>query len=848
MGITITGPDPSAPQWPVKLLVGDVLTAPGGYDVVGAADTPAGISTVMADSSDATYVRQSIAVDLFRMKAQSYSIPPGARVTSMYMQGRVSAVETPTHPNRVVSYAIGDMTGPGGTRKQNPPPNFIFINSPITTQTSPGRSNLANGGVITQADLERGIYAEFGLHTSYGLSNGSVIRWYDAWLSLHYDMAPTAVITTPSGVWDVSPSPQVSWDYSDDFKPQIAYRVQILNASSVVVYDSGIIQSSETVHQVTENLTNGSYTAQVLVYQEEVGPVQGAFPAKNWATSAFTIDLFKIGAPTISTSQVNEHIDIGLDLNVNLLNFDQSTFDNGPWDWTALTAVTISQETTIVKSGTRALKGTMTAASSQTGLASRVVPAVAGGVYAAGAFMRPGTGSRNMSMGLTYFDSVGTQLATASTTVSVASGSWATRVTHKSTAPANTAYVRPLVTVAGANTEVFYVDEAGIWKLDAIGDPVPTWSRGGFHHPSLNVLSADDSTFEGSGTTWVATSAGGTWVRSTTQARRGINSARLMKTTAGAGDVVARLGSTTFATVFQDRWWLVWSIYSAAVRTVGMRLVWYDAAGAVLSTGTITTTSTLNAWKEVSGQVIAPANTASMTVEKFVMAAAQNEAHYFDAVSVYESNPLAGYQPGYYPSTDPHPTLFVEYTKDNGVTWVPLLSQAIDQTSSSMAVQDYEIPSGQVRKYRAKLATTENGVALDSDWATSGNSSIVLKQAWLHAANDAAGTSKQFIYDGHGRSEDMNQNAELVRVEGRMYPFAEFSASESGQLKAEIKLDNDADKADLDAIFHAGSEVVFRDQRGRGVRGVMNLSYEDEWWGYSASVNIQFSGEQPGRV
>lgn len=1017
----------------VNLLPVSQKTAPAGFTVVPAS---ASAVTVLGDGNDLTYVRQTAASSYFRFKVGTTSLPAGARVVYARAVCRASRSGV---TNRDWLCSLGDSAGKNGAEADNAPTIHDALTGVVRQITAPARAVLSNGKPIDQAAISAGLYVVFGMNTS-GKAPANAQGTSSALVELSYDTAPTATVTGPSGVVNDSASPLVAWDYADDLQPQAKYQVKIIDGSAVTVYDSGLVASGDTFHQVTAHLADGTYTASVLVYQAWGGP-GGDFPALAPATSAFTLATLPPPIPnvhqtktplslnllagddttfaaspgawalavasgsyapdptvryagqnslhvtysvsgghltyrrnldtadlaacpvkftghvrarlsdpsvviqayctvnyynaadqlmgrselvpfqitnsdtwqdvvvssqvfpplaatyfTVDFTLVNQAgvvvdfylaapcltFDDGTDMptvpnpstaavsvtsyassDVNLLGYDDSSFDNGGGSWQSLTNLTLGSTASPVRDGTHAGVATLTAASGSIGLNDGYWW-VDGTKFqwTPGAFIHVRAKNTGHTQTAQLVIRAEEWIAASSTWVRTDYAGPVTTLVPGAyvpipvTAPHSNFGQGPFLTLllklSGNSGDVFYLDDA---YLGTDAGVQRAWSRGGLVYDGLNLLSYADSVMADPNN-WVANNVNSTVSVDAGHALYGPTSLLATRITA-SGDIDAHLGNGIVLPIDPaQRYAITAAIYSPTVaRTFRIYVFGYDAGFNQIGSASFAVTSIIGKWTPL----ILSMNPAStfptskyLSISLYVVGAAVNESHYFDGAAIAkfpDSTPL-GWRPGLPPDSDIAPTVLLEksdgdYTVFRPVGAVALLDE--DGRYRPVAVfPDYEIKSGKARTYRASLTETVNGIYLQSAYSDPQVQTVTLAQVWMHARGDVAGTLAHFLYDGAGRTSQRGAQSQATVVEGREFPFAEFSTQSTGQVAVTLQLASAADQVALDALAASRAEVVFRDQRGRGASGTMGqVSYQDTSFGTVATFTLALSGDQP---
>jgi hypothetical protein len=717
---------------------------------------------------------------------------------------------------------------------------------------------MSDGHTFTALAMQKGVFIVWGLNTVYGhLANGA--DWMQAQLRYTYDMPPTCNITYPAsgGTISDSPAPIVTWDYFDDFQPQSRFRAIITNTGTqAIVADSGIVVSSNTFWDAPNNLPNGNYRVDVLVYQAwDDEATSGLFPALAYASSTFTVAVLQPGTPRIAAANIGEHVELTVYPDVNLLDYDASSFDRSALSWSELTNCTVSTSGAPLLDGTSSGRVNITAtASAAAGHRKFGVPAIPGLSYKAKVSYDPlALSGRQGRISIKFFDSSWTQLQYGTvgyTTLTI--NSWNACTITNQIAPANTAWVEVVLefatTTAGDN---IYVDDVGLWH-EAGTTSFPAWSRGGFFETTPNLLSYADSSFETDDWIWQQDPGQTTTtsVVSQTQKAHGLQSLRINKTAAGTGNVGLRLGDgTAYLPVTPNTIYnFFWSVGgSVAGKTSGFGMQWYDANYGFIS-GVYSTAAVTTSQASHLGTLTSPSNAAFGIPILNIANAIFGENYYFDALSITPPPAYNSYWQGAFPATDTAPTVLIEYSDDAGLTWITLSEFLTTINVDNYAVEDYTIKSNVQRQYRVSLYEIENSLQLQSQYSSIASATLVLSHVWMHIVGQEAATSWNFVYDGGGRTRVIGAQPALVPVEGSPYPFAQFGVQNTGQIQVSLHLDNQADINALEGMALSKALVSFRDQRGRCAIGTIgDLSVDDATYGVAeeAKFTLQLAGIQP---
>jgi hypothetical protein len=148
---------------------------------------------------------------------------------------------------------------------------------------------------------------------------------------------------------------------------------------------------------------------------------------------------------------------------------------------------------------------------------------------------------------------------------------------------------------------------------------------------------------------------------------------------------------------------------------------------------------------------------------------------------------------------------------------------------------DYTLASEQVYEYFVRT-WGENETYNDSVIISA---SITLKGVWLHDVTNPS-TIHNFKFDGGGRSQDLQVQANYMQFAGREKPVTEFGEHEHNSISVTLNmLKKSVDLNVLDSIIRAKNTLCYRDGRGRRIFGTAtSLPTDDEFYGYEVDFKI----------
>jgi len=241
---------------------------------------------------------------------------------------------------------------------------------------------------------------------------------------------------------------------------------------------------------------------------------------------------------------------------------------------------------------------------------------------------------RSVRVGVEWFDSSGVSLGavTENTAAANSTSAW-TRHVYTVTAPANAVFLRVQLHVlsALANDRIAFA-ALQVEQAASVNNYQSARSvRIQFAADRVNLVTNPSAEVNVTG--WTPTNAA--LVVDTTQFLYGTQSFRLTASSA-ANMSMATAAGTGGIPVTALRFYTVsaWGFKpSGTARQIRVDIIWYTAAGAVISTSTGTPVlEVLNAWTRASVSVLAPATAAFAAVVVNVLAAGNTEQHYFNGV------------------------------------------------------------------------------------------------------------------------------------------------------------------------------------------------------------------------
>lgn len=263
----------------------------------------------------------------------------------------------------------------------------------------------------------------------------------------------------------------------------------------------------------------------------------------------------------------------------------------------------------------------------------------------------------------------------------------------------------------------------------------------------LNLLATNDASVEGGIGNWVS-AANATLAQDATQAAGG--SFSLKMTSVAAGNMSARLGTGLYAASNGNPFTGRASFRPAITRNCMVSLLWYNAAGALLSqSDSVATSCPAGAWTALVVNGTAPVNTAWVGLQVTEQAtAAAAEVTNVDLMGIMPGTNSPWSRGGLDTSvidgsngnTISTATFEVQRSYDNGVTWetaVTSLGTRFNPSTQLVQAGDWLVRPNTAVKYRARITATDGTYTLTSAWsAPSTAATVPVTDFWLkHPSN-----------------------------------------------------------------------------------------------------------------
>lgn len=268
------------------------------FDKAGGAATAA---TALADDDDLTFISKATAVAGLASVLLDFgttTIGTAQRVKQVRMRARV---ETPNDSGRL-NFFLGSRVD-----NQNYFHSATAIRGEvsISTITGPFQTSAPNGEDWSQASINglRGRFTEFNDSTN-------VAEIYEAYIDIDIANQPSITVSNPTGTITNSAAPDVIWAFTDtDGETQSFFEIKVFSAAqygaggfdpatSIPIFSSGEIGSSDDTAPIGELLTTGTYRAYVRAAKSVNGqPFFSAF-----AFSQFTLSFTPPVTPTLAAS------------------------------------------------------------------------------------------------------------------------------------------------------------------------------------------------------------------------------------------------------------------------------------------------------------------------------------------------------------------------------------------------------------------------------------------------------------------------------------------------------------------------------------------------------------------
>lgn len=120
--------------------------------------------------------------------------------------------------------------------------------------------------------------------------------------------------------------------------------------------------------------------------------------------------------------------------------------------------------------------------------------------------------------------------------------------------------------------------------------------------------------------------------------------------------------------------------------------------------------------------------------------------------------------------------------------------------------------------------------------------SLTLQGVWLHDPSDPAGTVRQYLFGGTGRTSSPAAGSTELRFVGRVFPVYEFGEDETEDVRTTVQVPHGLDWAEQRAALLATARSkrvwCYRDNRGRRVFGVLGVRDSDQAYGSAIDLTV----------
>jgi hypothetical protein len=450
------------------------------------------LHTVVADDSDATYIKAAIGQpnqgNSCRLTVpDTLVLAAGQRVLRARIRIRCGHNGSATQTQTVGAAFYNEGTGSTGL-----PLDYFFAYPPsstIRTLTGVWRPHDPEGrewGQQMARDIQVRLY---GYYTHSGLAEFE--RVHEVFADFDIRDRPTVSAVTVTGT-TTSSRPLVAWAYNAnaDGDSQVAWQLKVFSAAqygaagfnpstSAAAWDSGQVAGGLTSVTTGADLVNGvTYKAYIRAAQD----FNGARWFSDWAlSSSFVAGFEPLPQPALSVVADNTvpHLrnQLTVDAKLNLLSGDDASFETGIGTWATGGNCALSASTTVVAAkGAQSMRA-RSAAAGNMWANSGLYPAGPSRAYTALGSWRAGVSARSPRVALLFYAGDQTTLLSQvdGGNVTDGTGGWA-QATVAATSPAGTQYVRVqgLVLGTAAANEDHYLDAVSLSTSTST-----TWFAGG---------------------------------------------------------------------------------------------------------------------------------------------------------------------------------------------------------------------------------------------------------------------------------------------------------------------------------------------------------------------------------
>lgn len=273
----------------------------GAWSVIGAASAHVALS----DNSDTSYVqltpRCRLDNDRMRVTFPAPTLPSGAQISSVGVRVRIQTTVWPApqpqclgwfrchRPPNIITAIIDLILLLLFGWRCPQQPTVVWVTQTLQSQTSDPSGNPWTLDSFNNFEVNLGRDDNFG----------NPLRISEVYVDVNYTQQSTVTVTAPTGSITNTCRPTVVWTYTQpDANPPSKYRVVVYTAAQVAavgfvpfvsspLQDSGWVFGTDLQWTLTDDITNGNYSAYVMVGQTwpGAGDFISAYSSTSWTQS-----------------------------------------------------------------------------------------------------------------------------------------------------------------------------------------------------------------------------------------------------------------------------------------------------------------------------------------------------------------------------------------------------------------------------------------------------------------------------------------------------------------------------------------------------------------------------------
>jgi hypothetical protein len=519
----------------------------------------------------------------------------------------------------------------------------------------------------------------------------------------------------------------------------------------------------------------------------------------------------------------------------NLLEFNTETPDVDTSGWVVDSNCTISRQMPAVQwpidyylGGGHTMVLTVTANGNAAIKTAAAAPATAGREYVAWGYLNPPTTAAATWIELRFVNAVGTVLGTQRSQLAAASTGWMRQIASAPAPAGTTGVVVAVGITAGTAAQVVRADsiavlDAATLPASGLMGPIPTGQ----------VVSFGDCSFEQGVGQWAVTSGTATAARSSPWGALFGAGSYSLKVTCPAANA-STLTSGRYPVTGGLPWQLSYALNIAAVGwTFQDFIVWRDAAGATISTGSTASYTLPSAgWWVITSDYTAPAGAATAQIQVQVTSPSAGAITALDLVTLVQTLPITELEvvPERASVTLTHRQLTIGqllymWRVDQAGHRTPVrgpvgLMLGTPITAETWVIEDAEAPLGVPVSYYSEVRDTAGALKEQVEWATVTVPAPDINSVWIKDPSNPQRNLLLMVPAGGAPDWQRPLEQASYVVKGRRNKVTHHGIRQGREGDLTVWTRTPDEQAALDHVLDSGADLLIQSAAETGIGSV----------------------------